>query len=120
SPAPTFLAALASAALASPLALPTNASGASSPSFSHSAIEALETLAFSPSSHTIGSASSAVLACHQVSATTATPELPTCTTFFTPGIDVTLAASQPLILPPCTGQSLIAAVSIPGSLRSAP
>ncbi len=32
----------------------------------------LETLAFSPSSQTIGSASSAVLACHQVSATTAT------------------------------------------------
>ena len=81
---------------------------------------ALETLAFSPSSQTIGSASSAVLACHQVSATTATPESPTCTTFFTPGMFVILAASKLLILPPCTGQSLIAAVSIPGSLRSAP
>src|SRR5262249_42715486 len=72
------------------------------------------------SSQTTGNASSAVLACHQVSATTATPELPTCTTFFTPGIDATLAASKLFTLPPCTGQSLIAAVGIPVSLRPAP
>ena len=44
-----------------------------------SAIVALETLAFGPSSQTMGSASSAVLACHQVSATTATAVSPTCT-----------------------------------------
>src|SRR5262249_58564546 len=115
----TFLAALASATLASPFALPTNASGASRPALSHSAIEALENLAFSPSSQTTGSASSAVLACHQASATTATPESPTCTTFFTPGIDATLAASKFLVLPPCTGQSLVAAEVIFGSLCSA-
>ena len=34
-----------------------------------------------PRPRTIGKASSAVLACHQVSAITATPESPTCTTF---------------------------------------
>ena len=81
---------------------------------------ALETLAFGPSSHTIGSASSAVLACHQVSATTATAVSPTCTTFFTPFMPVTLAASKLFTLPPNTGQSLIAALSMPGSFRSAP
>ena len=47
---------------------------------------ALETLALSPSSQVIGSASSAVLARHQVSATTATAVSPTFTTFFTPGM----------------------------------
>ena len=83
-------------------------------------MEALETLAFSPSSQTIGSASSAVLACHQVSATTATPVSPTCTTFLTPGMPATLAASKLLTLPPKTGLSLIAALSMPGSFRSAP
>ena len=45
---------------------------------------ALDTLAFSPSSQTIGSASSAVFACQKVSATTATPLSPTCTTFLRP------------------------------------
>ena len=65
---------------ASPAWLPTKASSASSPSFSMAAIVALETPAFGPSSHSIGSASSAVLACHQVSATTATAVSPTCTT----------------------------------------
>ena len=87
---------------------------------SHSAIVALETLAFGPSSQTMGSASSAVLACHQVSATTATAVSPTCTTFLTPGMFATLAASKLLTLPPNTGQSLIAALSMPGSLRSEP
>ena len=83
-----------------------------------SAIEALETLAFGPSSHTIGSASSAVLACHQVSATTATAASPLCTTFFTPGMPATLAASKLFTLPPNTGLSLTAAHSMPGSLTS--
>ena len=81
---------------------------------------ALETFAFGPSSHTIGSASSAVLACHQVSATTATPVSPTCSTFFTPFMPATLAASKLFTLPPNTGHSLIAALSMPGSFRSKP
>ena len=85
-----------------------------------SAIVALDTLAFGPSSHTMGSASSAVLASHQVSATTATAESPTWSTCRTPGMPLTLAASKLFTLPPKTGQSLIAALSMPGSLRSAP
>src|SRR6266404_9839557 len=87
----------------------------SRPSSSHFAIDALETLALSPSSQTIGKASSAVLACHQVSATTATALSPTFTTFLTPFMSVTLASSKLFTLPPNTGQSLIAAWSIPGS-----
>ena len=85
-----------------------------------SAIVALDTLAFWPSSQTMGRASSAVLACHHVSATTATAESPTCSTCRTPGMPVTLAASKLFTLPPNTGQSLIAALSIPGSFRSMP
>ena len=92
----------------------------SSPSASHFAIESLETLALSPSSQTIGSASSAVLACHQVSATTATVLSSTRTTFLTPFMPMTLAASKLFSLPPKTGQSLIAAFSMPGSLTSMP
>src|SRR5712691_2683291 len=114
-------AAPASTAFTSPPAwLPTKACSASSPALSTSAIVLLDTLAFSPSSQTIGSCSSAVLACHQVSATTATPESPTCTTFLTPFMPLTRAASKLFTLPPNTGQSLIAAFSIPGSFRSAP
>ena len=79
---------------------------------------ALETLAFSPSSQVIGSASSAVLARHHVSATTATAVSPTFTTFFTPGMPATLASSKLASLPPNTGQSLIAAHSMPGSFTS--
>ena len=82
------------AALASPFWLPTKAGcELSRPSASHLAIDALETLAFSPSSQTIGSASSAVLACHQVSATTATVQSLTRTTFLTPFMPMTLASS---------------------------
>ncbi len=106
--------------MASPFSLPTNACGASRPAFSISAIEALDTLALAPSSQTIGSASSAVFACHQVSATTATAESPTGTTFRTPFMPATFAASKLFTLPPNTGQSLIAAFSIPGSFRSNP
>ena len=54
---------------------------------------ALDCVAFAPSSQTIGSASSAVLACHQVSATTATAVSFTFTTFLTPGIPAILASS---------------------------
>ena len=79
---------------------------------------ALETLALGPSSQTIGNASSAVLAFHQVSATTATAASPTWRTFFTPGIFSILAASKLFTLPPKTGLSLIAALSIPGCLTS--
>ena len=42
------------------------------------------------------------------------------TTFFTPGMPVTAASSKPRSLPPNTGQSRMAAFSIPGSLRSMP
>jgi hypothetical protein len=56
-------------------------------------MSALDSLAFGPSSHSIGSASSAVLARHQVSATTATAVSPTRTTFFTPGLPWIAAAS---------------------------
>ena len=73
------------AARASPTWLPTAASLASSPAFITSANLALDAVAFGPLSHSIGSASSAVFACHQVSATTATAESPTRTTFLTPG-----------------------------------
>ena len=79
---------------------------------------ALETLALSPSSQTIGSASSAVLACHQVSATTATAVSFTFMTFFTPGILATFASSKLTTLEPNTGASLIAALSMPGSFTS--
>src|SRR6202158_600783 len=109
------------AALVSPFLLPTKARCSSaSPSASHFAIDALETLALSPSSQTIGKASSAVLACHQVSATTATALSPTLTTLLTPFRFMTLAASKLFTLPPNTGQSLIAALSMPGSLTSIP
>ena len=41
-------------------------------------------------------------------------------TFFTPGLRAIAAASKLLSLPPNTGQSLIAAFSMPGSFRSMP
>jgi hypothetical protein len=88
---------------------------ASSPAFITAANLALDAVAFGPLSHSIGSASSALFACHQVSATTATAESPTRTTFLTPGRFITAAASTLLTLPPNTGQSLIAALSIPGA-----
>ena len=76
----------ASAARASPCWLPTTASLGVEPGLQHRRDRRRSTpCAFGPSSHSIGSASSAVLACHQVSATTATAVSPTRTTFFTPG-----------------------------------
>lgn len=84
------------------------------------ATPALDAVAFGPRSHSIGSASRAVLARHQVSATTATALSPTRTTFFTPGRFSMAAAFTDLTLPPNTGQSLMAAFSIPGNWRSAP
>src|SRR5436305_5069366 len=75
-------------------------------------------LAFSPSSHATGNASSAVLACHQLSATTPTADSPTWTTCFTPLLPAILAASKLFTLPPCTGQALTAAYNMPGSLTS--
>ena len=68
----------------------------------------------------MGSASSAVLARHQVSATTATALSPTFTTLRTPGRVAMAAASKLRTLPPKTGQSRMAAFSMPGSFRSAP
>ena len=81
---------------------------------------ALETLAFGPSSQTMGRASSAVLAFHQVSAMTATALSPIFATFFTPFIDATLLASKLFTVPPNTGDALIAALTMPGSLTSMP
>ena len=68
----------------------------------------------------MGSASSAVLARHQVSATTATASSPTRTTFFTPRRLITAFASKLLSLPPNTGQALMVAFSRPGIFRSVP
>ena len=79
---------------------------------------ALERSRPAPSSQTIGSASSAVFARHQVSATTATAVSFTRTTLRTPGRPAILASSKLFTLPPNTGQSLIAAHSMPGSLTS--
>ena len=58
-----------------------------------SAIVALDCDAAAPSSQTIGSASSAFLARHHVSATTATAVSCTLTTFFTPGMPAILLSS---------------------------
>jgi hypothetical protein len=118
--ASTFFVAPARAALTSPFWLRTNAWSASRPAFRIWAMLALDTCAFGPSSHTIGSASSAVLACHHVSATTATAVSPTCTTCLTPGMPLTLSASKLFTFPPNTGHSLMLAFSMPGSFRSAP
>ena len=79
---------------------------------------ALDCAAFAPSSQTMGRASSAVFARHQVSATTATAPSFTLTARRTPGIFATLASSKLTSLPPCTGQALTAALNMPGSLRS--
>ena len=85
-----------------------------------SAIVALVTLALGPSSQTIGRAASAVFAFQKLSATTATAVSPTGTTFLTPRIPSTFAASKLFTLPPKTGQSRIVAVSMLGNLRSIP
>ena len=108
------------AARASPFELPTTASFASRPALSVVAMLALLACAFGPKSHSTGIASSALLARHQVSATTATALSPTRTTFFTPASFNVADASKLLTLPPKTGQSLIAAFSMPGSTRSLP
>lgn len=117
---PPAAATRASSAFASPWLLPMKASSASSPSASMALISALERFLLGPSSQMMGSASSAVLARHQLSATTATARSSTFTTFFTPGIFSTAAASKLTSVPPKTGQALIAAFSMPGSFRSAP
>jgi hypothetical protein len=60
----------------------------------------VDTSALAASSQTTGSASSAFFACHQLDATTATAVSPTCTTWRTPGMVITLAASKLWSLPP--------------------
>src|SRR5262249_55421572 len=116
----TFLVAAARPAFASPFLLPTKAWSASRPSFNHLAIDSLDTLALSPVSQTIGSASSAVLACHHVSATTATSLSPTATSFLAHFIVSTFAPAKLFTLPSNIGQALIGALSMPGSFTSAP
>jgi len=108
------------AASASPAWLPTKASFASRPSRSIAAVRSLDMPAFGPRSQSIFTASSAVFACHQVSATTATALSPTATTLRMPGLPATAAASKPLSLPPATGQARIAALTMPGRTRSMP
>src|SRR4030095_15495755 len=98
-------AAPASAAFTSPTLLAATASSAVRPALSICATSLVHVLAFGRSPHSIDSASSAVLACHQVSATTATALSPTGTTFFTPGRLAITAASNDFTLPPNTGQS---------------
>ena len=56
-------------------------------------IDSLETLSFGPSSQAMLSAFSALSACHQVSATTATAVSPTFRTWRTPGIALAFASS---------------------------
>ena len=73
-----------------------------------------------PSSQTIGRDSRAVLARHQVSATTATVKSLTFTTPFTPRKFLTFASSKLTNLPPKTGQAFTAAHNMPGNWRSAP
>jgi hypothetical protein len=75
-------------------------------------------LAPAPSSQTIGSASSAVLACHQVSETTATVASSIFTTFLKPGREAIFDSSKLTSLPPNTGHCLTAALSMPGSFTS--
>ena len=77
----------------------------------------LDTWACGPSSHSIGKASSAVLACHQVSATTETALSPTGRTCLTPGMALMAAASKLFTLPPKTGQSLTRGVQHPRQLE---
>src|SRR5207247_11372455 len=79
---------------------------------------ALDCAAFGPSSQTIGSASSAVFACHQVSATTATVVSLTLTARRTPGLPAILDSSKLTSLPPNTGHALIAAFIMPGIFKS--
>ena len=83
-------------------------------------MSALLSLALAPSFQRIGVASTACLARYQVSATTATPLSPTLTTFLTPGIFIATLASNDSTVPPTTGQSRIAALSMPGSFKSMP
>ncbi len=78
---------------ASPIFVSAKASSAVSPPFKRSAMVALDCAAFAPSSQTMGRASSAVFARHQVSATTATAPSFTLTTRRTPGRFATLAPS---------------------------
>ena len=73
-------------------------------------------VAFAPSSQTIGSASSAVFARHQVSATTATVVSFTFTTRRTPGMPAIFASSKLTSLPPNTGQCLDRGVQHAGQL----
>ncbi len=110
--------AFASTPSASPARLPTAVVGASSPSARRAAMALLSSAAFAPSSHVTGSFSNAVLACHQVSATTATALSPTGKTYLTPGMPNTAFASKPAALPPNTGHCAMAASSMFGSTTS--
>src|SRR5215831_11115472 len=116
--ASTRLAALWMAARASPSLRNAYASFTVNPSARCSAIEALDWDAPAPSSQAIGNASSAVVARHHVSATTATVESLTFTTPRTPGRPSIFAWSKLTSLPPNTGQALTAACNIPGRRRS--
>ncbi len=84
------------------------------------AMSALSTLACGPSSHSMGRASIAVLACHHLSAITATASSPTATTFLTPGMAITFDASKDFSLAPNRGYWRIAALTMPGSFKSVP
>ncbi len=91
--ASTFFGASAIALTASPLERLPLSVAAEKPSTRCAAMVASDAFAPAPSSHSMGSASSAVFARHQVSATTATALSFTFTTPRTPGILATLASS---------------------------
>ena len=97
----SFFAALASPASTSPCFL-NAAPGLAAAALSPAEIPAELSDFPGPSSHVMASASRAVFARHQLSATTATPSV-ICTTCFTPGIAFALAASKVTGLPPITG-----------------
>ena len=88
------------------------------PSFKAAAIVVLDTFALAPKSQSIGRLSKAVLARHQVSATTATVESLTFTAPLTPRIALIFDSSKLTNLPPNTGQLLTAAHNIPGRRKS--
>ena len=83
-------------------------------------IDALETPASRPSSHSTFRALRPFSAVQKLSATTATPFV-TCTTCLTPGTAFAAVASKLFTLPPAgTGGRSIEAISMPGTLTSVP
>ena len=82
-------------------------------------IDSLDTLPFSPTSHSTGSAFSAWLARHQLSATTATQSSPLHDLLHAAHATSPAESSKLFSLPPNTGHCTIDACSMPGRRTSA-